>query len=145
MAGPTSIEPGVGAVILDGQGRVLLHRRPEDGHLWAPPSGTMEPGEAVLDCLLREVREETGLDVEVDGLVGLYSDPSFQTVEIPGQGRVQFVTAVFLCRAAGGELRGSDEGSEWRFFPRDALPEDQLPYSRVWLADAFAAPRPFVR
>jgi ADP-ribose pyrophosphatase YjhB (NUDIX family) len=64
----------VAAVVLDGEGRILLQRRSDNG-LWGLPGGSVEIGEAVRDAIKREVREETGLTVEVVRLIGVYSNP----------------------------------------------------------------------
>ena len=129
------IRPGVAAVVYDAAGQTLLHRR-RVGDGWAPISGHIEPGESLTAALHREVLEETGLTVRVERLVSLNSDPAFQIVTYPGGRRVQFVTALFACRVTAGRLQGSDEGSAWDWFSPDALPEDLLPYARIWLADA---------
>jgi 8-oxo-dGTP pyrophosphatase MutT (NUDIX family) len=139
------IRPGVAAVIFDAAGRVLLHhRRVGDG--WAPPSGAVEPGEAVPAALVREVREETGLTVHAEGLIGVYSDPAYQVVAYPDGRRIHFVTCLFRCRASSSAVRGNDEGRAWEWFAPDALPASLLPYARVWLADAMQhRSRPFIR
>jgi 8-oxo-dGTP pyrophosphatase MutT (NUDIX family) len=132
---PTSIRPGVAVVLLDEAGRVLLHRRRVGGG-WAPPSGSMEPGENVLAALHRELQEETALTATVERAVGVYSDPAYMVVAYPDGRVVHFVTTLFLCRAASGTLAGNEEGLEWSWFPADALPDDLTSYARVWLADA---------
>ena len=66
------IRPGVAAVIFTND-RVLLQRRDDTGH-WGLPGGAVEPGESVRQALIREVREETGLEVEPLRLIGVYSD-----------------------------------------------------------------------
>jgi len=134
----TEIRPGVGAVVWDEEGRILLQERRIGGG-WAPPSGGVEPGEEVLAALRRELREETTLEIAAPRLVGVYSDPVYQAVRYLDGRMVQFVTCVFACRRAGGELHGSaEEGRAWRWFAPDALPEALTPYARVWLADALA-------
>jgi ADP-ribose pyrophosphatase YjhB (NUDIX family) len=130
-----TIRPGVAAVIQDAQGRILLHCRRVGGG-WAPPSGSLEPGEDVHAGLLRELREETGLTVDVERLVGLYSDPAYQIVHYPDGRAIQFVTCLFACRLRGGDLQGSEEGTAWAWFSPASLPEDLTPYARVWLRDA---------
>jgi ADP-ribose pyrophosphatase YjhB (NUDIX family) len=132
-----TIRPGVAAVIQDAQGRVLLHRRRVGGG-WAPPSGSLEAGEDLRSGLLREVSEETSLTVDVERLVGVYSDPAYQIVHYPDGRAVHFVTCLFVCRLRGGNLRGSDEGSAWDWFSSASLPEDLTPYARVWLRDALS-------
>lgn len=139
-----AIRPGVAAVVRDAAGRVLLHRR-RVGHGWAPPSGSVEPGEDVLGALRREIAEETGLQVVVERLVGVYSDPAFQVVRYPDGRTVHFVTSLFVCRLAGGTLRGSDEGLEWGWFAPGSLPQPLLPYAEVWLRDALTSQPPVVR
>jgi ADP-ribose pyrophosphatase YjhB (NUDIX family) len=132
-----AIRPGVSALIQDAQGRVLLHRRRVGGG-WAPPSGSLEPGEDLRSGLLREVCEETSLTVDVERLVGVYSDPAYQIVHYPDGRAVHFVTCLFTCRLRGGNLRGSDEGTAWAWFSPASLPEDLTPYARVWLRDALS-------
>lgn len=128
------IRPGVAAVLSRGDGRILLHRRNVGGG-W-PPSGTVQAGEHLTSALVRELREETGLEVEVFRLIGIYSDPRFQVVTYPDGHRIHFVTSVFACRAVGGEFAGSEEGLEWEWFSPVALPSDLLSYAVVWLEDA---------
>lgn len=133
-----TIRPGVAAVILDARGRVLLHCRRAGGG-WAPPSGAVEPGEDVRSALLRELFEETALTVEVERLVGVYSDPAYQIVHYPDGRIIQFVTCLFACRLRGGNLRGSEEGTAWDWFSSGSLPEELTPYARVWLRDALSS------
>jgi 8-oxo-dGTP pyrophosphatase MutT (NUDIX family) len=132
---PTSIRPGVAAVLRDAEGRVLLHRRRVGGG-WAPPSGGVEPGEQLVAALHREIAEETALTVIVERTVGIYSDPAYMVVAYPDGRVVQYVTTVFVCRVQGGALAGNDEGLAWDWFRPDALPTDLTAYARVWLADA---------
>jgi 8-oxo-dGTP pyrophosphatase MutT (NUDIX family) len=141
---PTSIRPGVAAVLQDARGRLLLHRRRVGGG-WAPPSGAVEPGESVVAALHREVLEETALTVTVERIVGVYSDPAYMIVAYPDGRVVHFVTTLFRCRVSGGALAGNDEGLDWAWFSPDALPEDRTAYARVWLADALSDARVVVR
>lgn len=146
-AGPplTAIRPGVGMVLLDAAGRLLLHERRVGGG-WAPPSGAVEPGETVIQALHRELAEETGLSATIERVVGVYSDPAYQVVAYPDGRVIHFVTTLFLCRVQAGTLAGSDEGLAWGWFAPDALPADLTAYTRVWLPDALAASgQPFIR
>lgn len=141
----TVVRAGVAAVVRDGRGRVLLHRR-RVGEGWAPPSGHLEPGESLREGVAREVREETALAVRVGVLVGVYSDPATQTVRYPDGRAVHFVTALFECRVAGGVLRGDGgEGTAWAWFEDGAWPSGLLPYAEVWLRDARDGARGVVR
>src|SRR6266508_3769266 len=69
-----SLVPGGSAIVVGQHGEILLQRR-ADNDRWALPGGTMDIGETLADAVIREVREETGLDVEPVRIVGVYSDP----------------------------------------------------------------------
>ncbi len=71
---PNSLVPGCGVLAIDDSGRLLLQRRRDTGQ-WAIPMGKMELGERPSECAIRETAEETGVDVEITGLLGVYSDP----------------------------------------------------------------------
>lgn len=125
------------AVIPDAQGRVLLQKR-ADFSWWGLPGGVLEPGESLEACLAREVREETGLEVAAERLIGIYSSSDLDVV-YPNGDQVQQVTACFVCRVMGGEHRPDGEevlGHE--FFPPEGIPETALWY-RVMLEDHVAA------
>ena len=107
---PNSIVPAVTAVVTDDAGRVLLIRR-TDNDRWALPGGGTELGETVAQTVVREVREETGIDVEVLGLVGIYSDPRHVIAYDDGEVRQQFCIC-FRARPIGGTLSSSSESSE---------------------------------
>jgi 8-oxo-dGTP pyrophosphatase MutT (NUDIX family) len=131
---PNQLVPAVSAVVLDEEERVLLHRR-TDSDLWALPGGGIEVGESVIEALVREVKEETGLDVVVDTLVGIYSDPRYVVAYDDGEVRQQF-SLCFTCHATAGALTVSDESSELRYV--DPGEVDTLPMgagTRVRLRD----------
>ncbi len=110
-----SLVPGASAIVPDGQGRILLHRRSDNGR-WALPGGVMEIGESIADAIVREVQEETGLDVVPERIVGVYSDPGHVFAYDDGEVRQQF-SICFACRVVGGNPRPSSESLEVRFFP----------------------------
>ena len=110
------------AVVFDASGRLLLHRRTDNGK-WALPGGTMEVGERADECIVREVQEETGYQVEVIRLVGIYSDPVHTTITYPDGNTVAYVSALFECRVTGGEAALSDESSAVDWFDPANLPE----------------------
>jgi ADP-ribose pyrophosphatase YjhB (NUDIX family) len=88
-----------GACVRDGRDRVLWQRRGDFGW-WGLPGGMLEMDESLPQCVRREVREETGLEVKPGRLVGLYSSPSFD-VTYPNGDEVQQVTACYECRIVG--------------------------------------------
>ncbi len=114
-----SIVPSVTVVALDGDGRVLLIHR-SDNDLWALPGGGVDAGESVADAAVRETREETGFDVEVTGLVGLYTNPRHVMAYDDGEVRQQF-SICFSARIVGGERRTSSESKEVAFLAPDDL------------------------
>jgi 8-oxo-dGTP pyrophosphatase MutT (NUDIX family) len=66
---PNSIKPAAAVALFDENGRILLLRR-KDNDKWTMPGGTMDFGESLGQCAVREVREETGFDIEISGLIG---------------------------------------------------------------------------
>jgi ADP-ribose pyrophosphatase YjhB (NUDIX family) len=118
-----SIVPSVTAVITDESGALLLIHR-TDNDLWALPGGGVDPGESVSDAVVREVQEETGLDIEVGDLSGIYTNPRHVMVYDDGEVRQQF-SLCFKAVVVGGTIRTSCESSEVRFMPVMRL--DELP------------------
>ncbi|MGA5896769.1 NUDIX hydrolase [Streptomyces venetus] len=120
---PNSLVVAASAVVTDDEGRILLQRR-RDNDLWALPGGGMEMDESLPRCAVREVKEETGYDVEITGLVGTYTDPRHVIAYTDGEVRRQF-NICFTARIIGGDLTVSNESTEVRFIaPADlnALP-----------------------
>ncbi len=120
---PNSLVVAASAVVTDEHGRILLQRRSDNG-LWALPGGAMDMGDSLPGAAVREVKEETGLDVEVTGLVGTYTDPRHVIAYSDGEVRRQF-NVCFTARITGGTLAISDESTELRFVPPaelEALP-----------------------
>jgi ADP-ribose pyrophosphatase YjhB (NUDIX family) len=142
---PTQIRPGVAAIIQDATGQILLQRRSDNG-LWGLPGGSVEIGESVRDAIVREVREETGLTVEVVRLIGVYSDPKLQTVRYPDGNVVHYISTLYACRIQVGSLQTGDETLDVNFFDPAHLPDDLLPMHRIRIQDAMAnSPAAFIR
>lgn len=116
---PNRLVVAASAVVTDEQGRILLQRRRDNG-LWALPGGGMEMDDSLPGAAVREVKEETGLDVEITGLVGTYTDPRHVIAYSDGEVRRQF-NVCFTARITGGELAISDESTELRFIAPDEL------------------------
>ncbi|MGI9590055.1 MAG: NUDIX domain-containing protein [Myxococcota bacterium] len=122
------------AVVLSEQGVLLSVRSDLRG--WELPGGNAEPGESGEEAIRRELREETGVEVVVEGLTGVYRRSGFR----PHTARV------YRCRAVGGETRPSSETPLVRWFPLDAVPGTLFPWYRAPLADALARrPEPVIR
>lgn len=123
----------VDLVILHKDGIVLIKRRnePYKDH-WALPGGFVEYGEKVEDAAMREAKEETGLDIELLRLVGVYSDPNRDP-------RGHTVTIAFLARG-NGTLKGGDDASEARVFKIDEVKNLKLAFDhRKIVEDALRA------
>jgi 8-oxo-dGTP pyrophosphatase MutT (NUDIX family) len=119
---PNSVVPAAVGCVTDDQGRLLLEHR-VDNDLWALPGGTHEFGESIVETVVREIREETGFEVEVTRLIGIYTDPKARIAYSDGEVRQQF-TLSFRCRVLGGTLQKDSESQELRWVSRDEL--DQL-------------------
>ncbi|MFB5663670.1 NUDIX domain-containing protein [Alteribacillus sp. HJP-4] len=132
------LKAGVAVIILNEENQVLLQRRADVG-LWGIPSGHIEIGETVSEAAIREVKEETNLDIRIKKLIGIYSDPNSQVFAYPNGKVVHFITTCFLAEVTGGELRcNSDESLDIKFFGQQKLPQDLLRMHPRWLKDALA-------
>ncbi|RAJ42825.1 ADP-ribose pyrophosphatase YjhB (NUDIX family) [Kitasatospora sp. SolWspMP-SS2h] len=130
-----SVVPSVVAIVQDDLGRVLLIHKTDNG-LWALPGGGHDIGEFVADTVVREVREETGIDVEVVTVTGLYTDPGHVMKYDDGEVRQQFSIA-FRAKAIGGTLRTSEESKEVRWIdPADLSGLDIHPSMRLRIQHA---------
>ena len=140
------IRPGVSAVIVDADGRILLQQRTDNGH-WGLPGGAVEFGESIGDALRREVVEETGLTVEVGRLIGVYSHPDLhQIVTYPDGNVIHFVSTCFECRPVAGTLTLGDETSGLAWFTPPDWPAGLMAMHRKRIDDALRhASAPFVR
>jgi len=116
-----SIVPSVTAVIRNEDGHILLVHK-TDNNLWALPGGGVDPGESVSMAVVREVKEETGIDVVVDDLVGVYTNPQHVMAYDDGEVRQQF-SLCFRAHPVGGQLATSVETKEVVYVPPDRLDE----------------------
>ncbi|MEV0162663.1 NUDIX domain-containing protein [Nonomuraea fuscirosea] len=115
--------PSVSGHVFDDEGRLLLARHGDVG-LWAPPGGGIDPDERPEDAVVRELREELGVEIEVRGLIGVYGGPEFRT-RYPNGHQVAYVVAVYGCALApgSGEPRpDGDEINDYRWVSESELP-----------------------
>ncbi|MGV9678588.1 NUDIX domain-containing protein [Nocardia sp. NPDC003482] len=118
---PNSLVPGGSALVTDPEGRILMQRRGDSGN-WSLPGGAMELGETLPQCVIRETKEETGLDIEITGLLGIYTDPQHVIEYEDGEIRQEFAIT-FYGRVIGGRIAVSDESTAVRFLGLDELAE----------------------
>ncbi|GAA1722573.1 NUDIX hydrolase [Streptomyces yatensis] len=135
-----SVVPSVTAVVQDEAGRLLLIHK-TDNDLWALPGGGHDIGESVSETVIREVAEETGITVEVDNIVGLYTDPNHVMAYDDGEVRQQF-SICFRAHPTGGQLRTSSESKEVRWVsPTDLDDLDIHPSMRLRITHGLDASR----
>lgn len=127
---------GVDAAVFDGHGGILLIQR-RDNARWAMPGGAADVGETPAETAEREVREETGLQVQVIRLVGVYDS---RRVGSPEASHLYHL--VFRCHAVGGMLTTTNEASNLGYFTRDDVATLALhPGHGPRILDAFRAYR----
>lgn len=113
---------GASGVVINAQGEVLLQLRSDNGN-WGLPGGALDPGEQPADAVVREILEETGVQVLPERLTGVYSGPDM-FFSYPDGNQVAVTSICFRCRPIGGEPKvNDDESLEVRYFPLDQLPE----------------------
>lgn len=136
MIGNTKvIIPGVRALIYNERGELLLEEQRLFGS-WSLPHGCVDLGESAYEALVREVKEETGLDVIEAQAFGIYTDPKY-SVTYPNGDQVQTFTVAFRVEKWSGALRpDGDEVSSLAFFPTDALPRPLYPIHVETIDDA---------
>ncbi|MGK8501323.1 NUDIX hydrolase [Nocardia asiatica] len=119
-----SVKVAVSALVQDSDGRILLIRRTDNGK-YSIPGGGLEAGETVTQAVAREVREETGIEVAVTQLVGVFSNPDHVIAYDDGEVRQEF-SICFRAEPVGGTLRRSAESSEVEWVAPEELPERDI-------------------
>jgi ADP-ribose pyrophosphatase YjhB (NUDIX family) len=127
---------GCSVAAFDGAGRVVLIKRADNGR-WALPGGYAEVGSTPSANALRELREETGFDADLDRLIGVYDNKSLGSVA-----PFQFYICCFRARITGGEPTPSVETTEVVLADPTAPPEDMSLLQRTMLADSLRRDAP---
>ncbi|MEW2358263.1 NUDIX domain-containing protein [Spirillospora sp. NPDC029432] len=108
---PNSLVPSVNVVVTNDNGEILLIRRTDNDN-WAVPGGAIDLGESVSQAAVRETREETGIECEITGIVGIYSDPK-HLIHYTSNDEVRQEFSILLTgRPISGEPTPSDESRE---------------------------------
>lgn len=117
----TTMVPSVNVILVNDADEILLIRRTDNGN-WAVPGGAVDLGESVAQAAVRETREESGIECEVTGLVGIYSDPRHIILYTSdGEARQEF-SIVLTARVLRGQPTPSSESSEVRWVPVSEIP-----------------------
>ncbi|MEV0340333.1 NUDIX domain-containing protein [Nocardia sp. NPDC050713] len=140
--------PGVVAAVRDDVGRLLLVRRCDNGW-WAMPGGKLELGETIAEAAVRETLEETGIDIEVTGFAGIYTDPGhIVVVDIDPGDRVvlqEFTVCLHGRHLAGTPRPDNRETSDVRWFTPSEIDDLPLhPAARKRITDALTKPSPTI-
>lgn len=123
---------GAFAIITDEQDRVLLGLR-TDRDMWNLPGGVIEHGESPWEAVVREVKEETGLEVKVDKMLGVYSKDYENDMVF-----------MFKCSVTGGDLTLSDEAKELQYYTKEGVPENTNERQKLRIIDYYERPEEFV-
>jgi len=111
-----SLVPSVNVVVVNDVGDILMIRR-SDNENWAVPGGAIDLGESMTQAAIRETKEESGIDCEITGLVGIYTDPKHIILYTSnGEARQEF-SILLTARPTGGMPTPSDESTEVRWVP----------------------------
>jgi len=124
----TRISVGVGVVVVY-DGLILLEQR-EDCGMWGCPGGRIDSGENITQTAIRETKEETNIDIEVERIFGIYSDPQYGTVRRyrTDSYSQQFIDIYLLARPLTFDLEKSPESLDVRFFELDKPLPNITPY-----------------
>jgi 8-oxo-dGTP pyrophosphatase MutT (NUDIX family) len=144
---PTSRKPSASVLVRDQAGRVLLLQRPDSG-LWTIPTGAVKKGETVPEAAVRECREETGLQVEITGMVGVFSTPDHLIAYYKGDKVTEVRQPVNVClraRPVAGEPKRTDEAAQVAWVePADLDQYDIHPAIRLRLDHGLTSSEPYL-
>lgn len=127
MPEANSMRPAAAVAIVN-ENKILMLKR-MDNEKWTLPGGTMELNESLIDCAVREVKEETGLNVQITDVIGTYTDPDIRIEYSDGEVRREF-TIVYFGTASNGEVLIDDESSAYAWIPIESIMEYQMATSQ---------------
>ncbi len=119
------MRPFASDIVLIENGKILLVKRGREPFkgMWATPGGRIEEGETAEQCAIREMKEETGLEIEIIRLTGIYSDPARDPRGI--------IAAAYLAKRTGGKLSAGDDAAETKWFDLTDLPELAADHKKI--------------
>ena len=129
------VRPGVAAIIQNDNQEILYELR-VDCNFWGLPGGRIDPGESALEACVREVQEETGLNVKYDRLVGVYTGLTYgYPLRKYSDNTVQVLEIIVSCSIISGKLRRSNESRDLKWFPVNQLPDPLFPGNDRFIED----------
>ncbi len=134
-----SLVPSANVVVTNDAGQILMIKR-SDNDNWAIPGGAMDLGESLVGTAIRETREETGIDCEITGLVGIYTDPKHVILYTSNDEARQEFSVVFTARAIGGSPTPSSESTEVHWKDPAELADCQMDRSMRMRINDFLSP-----
>ena len=117
---PNSMVPAVNVVVENEHGEVLMIRRSDNGN-WALPGGAIDLGESMTQAAVREVKEETGIDCEITGLIGIYTDPGHIILYTSNNEARQEFSILLRGRPVAGVRALSDESLDVQWIPPESI------------------------
>lgn len=150
---PKRLAVGATIILIIGtmDNRVVLCQKRRDNEQWAFPGGKQEIGESLTACAIREMQEETGLEIEICGVTSIDSDPQYYAISTYPDGAVQYTNITFLAQLADAYPPGvipyvqpCEESLELRWCPLYRLPEPFLLNHRWRLEQALRHRGPFL-
>lgn len=124
---PNSIRPAAAVAIVNNDKLLMLKRG--DNSKWTMPGGTLDFAESLVDCATREVKEETGLNVNVIDVIGTYTDPNILVAYSDGEVRQEF-TIVYASDRFEGDIQLDDESTAYQWIPFDKLDDIDMASSQ---------------
>jgi 8-oxo-dGTP pyrophosphatase MutT (NUDIX family) len=115
-----SLVPSVNSIVVNNQGQILLIQRTDNGN-WSLPGGAMDLGESIRQAAIRETLEETGIQTEVTGINGIYTNPNHVLHYTSNDEVRQEFSVVFTARPVAGEPTPSSESSRVEWVPPENL------------------------
>jgi ADP-ribose pyrophosphatase YjhB (NUDIX family) len=135
VSSDTRISVGVGVVVVY-DGLILLEQR-EDCGMWGCPGGRIDPGENITQTAIRETKEETNIDIEVEKIFGVYTDPKYGTVRryLEDSYSQQIIDIYLLAHPLTFDIKKSPESLDVRFFELNKPLPNIVPYTTEVIDD----------